>query len=133
MSSGTNEPSLPPSIAIRWLRPTMSTPYLQLLSAPITASNVDTWIALTEEESAQCEEAWDSLSAEQRIAAEADAEGGSRAESQGSKSVVDNSDEEDETVGITIFEDRLFEINVRNMEVSVNIYQSRGSSLISSY
>jgi hypothetical protein len=115
---------MPPPIAIRWLRPTTSTPHLQLPTAPISVSNVDTWIALSAQESARCEEAWQALSEEQRLAAEVSAEGN------GSEPVEDA---DDETVGISISEDRLFEVDVRTMEAGslLEIYVAYAESLYS--
>ena len=101
----------PPSIPIRWFRPTMSTPVLQLPTAPISVTKVDSWVALSVLESAQCEEAWRALSEEQKLAAEASFNIDSRV------GPPEDLAEEDQTVGVTISEDKLFEVDVKNMEV----------------
>ncbi|KIJ54720.1 hypothetical protein M422DRAFT_41955 [Sphaerobolus stellatus SS14] len=136
MELESSNESAPPSIAIRWLRPSTSTPYLQLPTAPVTISIADTWIAFTEEESAQCEEAWNALSEEQRAAAETAGESGTRpGSSQATSETGDNqevpSDTEDteETVGVTIFEDRLFEVDVRTMELKPIYWQANGPTI----
>lgn len=113
MSADENASS-PPLITVRWLRPTMSTPYLQLPTAPITASTVDTWIALTEEESLECEKAWNTLSDEERTVAVL------ASEDRGSKQCHrrGSSEDDEDSVGISIFDDKLFEVDVKSMEAS---------------
>lgn len=103
--------SMPPAITIRWLRPTTSTPHLQLSTAPISVSNADSWISLSAQESTECEDAWQALSEEQRLAATAG----------GNETNLVEADEDDETVGITISEDKLFEVDVRKLEVGSNL------------
>jgi hypothetical protein len=104
--------SLPPSIPVRWFRPTMSTPFLQLPTAPISVTNVDSWIALSVQESSRCEESWQALSEDQKFAAEASPNNDSRA------GPLEDQVEEEQTIGITISEDKLFEVDVKSMEVS---------------
>ncbi|KAF8508209.1 DDHD domain-containing protein [Gautieria morchelliformis] len=100
----------PPSISVRWFRPTMSTPFLQLPTAPISVTNIDSWIALSIQESAQCEEAWHALSDEQRHAAEASCSEDYQ------PGPLEELGEEESTVGVTLSEDRLFEVDVKSME-----------------
>jgi hypothetical protein len=105
----------PPSISVRWFRPTMSTPFLQLPTAPISVTNIDSWIALSIQESVQCEEAWHALSDEQRHAAEASSSEDNQPEP------LEELAEEESTVGVTLSEDRLFEVDVKSMEASYSL------------
>jgi hypothetical protein len=128
--SPCEEKSLPPSIIIRWLRPTTSTPHLQLPTAPVSVSNADTWIALSEEESALCEEAWGALSEEQQAAALAADGCASPIKSQG---VEPDEPEYLDDVGISIHEDRLFEVDVKSMEASAtSVSDSRSMAELAS-
>ena len=106
-----NASSSAPPVPIRWFRPTISTPFLQLPTAPISVTHVDSWIALTVQESAQCEQAWQTLSEEQQLAAEA-----SSSNDRCHPGSLEDLDKE-QTVGIAISEDKLFEVDVRSMEV----------------
>lgn len=110
-----NASSSPPSIPIRWFRPTMSTPFLELPTAPVSVTNVDTWIALSAQESAQCEEAWQALSEEERQAADLSSKPDSSQLGSGS---MEELVEEEHTIGVTISEDKLFEVDVKSMEAS---------------
>lgn len=105
----------PPSIAIRWLRPTTSTALLQLPTTPVTVNSIDSWVALTAEESLECETAWNALSeVEKAIALESSWNNTTDTDK---AAHTEDSDSEDETIGVTIFDDRLFEVDVRTMEV----------------
>lgn len=116
----------PPSINIRWLRPTASTALLQLPTTPVTLISADTYVALSPEESEQCEEAWKSLSEEeQAVALELSWSSANKVQN-----VAEDFENEDETVGVTIFDDRLFEIDVRTMEVSQPLF---ATSHVTSY
>ncbi|KAF8575448.1 hypothetical protein K439DRAFT_1641371 [Ramaria rubella] len=112
MGSNVDTNVLPPPSPVRWFRPTSSTLHLQLPTAPILVANVDTWIALSVQESEKCEEAWKALPKEQQIAAE-EAVDSDRPQPDSEEDQAD----EDETVGVTISEDRLFEVDVRLMEL----------------
>ena len=86
--------------------PRMSTPFPKLPTAPISVTNVDTWIALSAQESAQCEEAWQALSEERRRTAGPSSGGSSQL------GPLEELAEERPTIGATISEDRLFEVDV---------------------
>ena len=73
-------------------------------------ANVDTWIALSAQESAQCEEAWQALSVERRRTAGPSSSGSSQL------GPIEELAEEEPTIGVTISEDRLFEVDVKSME-----------------
>ena len=101
-----------PPLAVRWMRPKSSTAHLELPTAPIalTSQKDVVWIPFTVEESLECEAAWASLSDdEHKRACESN-----RPES----SEISSGEEEDEEfVGVSIAEDKLFEIDVRSMTV----------------
>ncbi|GJJ15605.1 hypothetical protein Clacol_009883 [Clathrus columnatus] len=108
-----------PSIQVRWLRPTTSTALLQLPTTPITVNHINTWVALSAEESLKCEIAWNDLSKdEQAIALESSRDNN---KTTANDAAIEESDSEDETVGVTIFQDRLFEVDVRSMESGLKL------------
>lgn len=72
------------------------------------------WQAFTAEESAECEEAWQSLSEEEKQRAE---QGYWNSES-GRNSPGAGDDDEEDTVGVSIAKDKLFEVDVRRWSVS---------------
>ncbi|KAH8114537.1 DDHD domain-containing protein [Phellopilus nigrolimitatus] len=104
----------PPPLSVRWMRPQASSAFLNLPTAPVTASSQKdlSWQAFTAEESAECEAAWLNLSDEERRLAEED-EGMS---STSGKS-EDPDDEDRDTVGVSIAKDKLFEVDVRSMQL----------------
>ena len=104
----------PPPLNVRWMRPKSSSAFLELPTAPISLTNTKdlSWLAFSEEESKQCEDAWEQLSEEEKKTA---SELGNQ-----EKSNSENGDEEDddeETVGVSIAQDKLFEVDVRRMQV----------------
>ena len=120
----------PPPLIPRWLRPTSSSAILELPTAPITLASSPkgdvTWQAFTAEESAQCEEAWQNLSEEERRQAEDDS-----LDNQSSpNSAEDYDDEEDDTVGVSIAKDKLFEVDVRRWSVSIQNFLTPVSCVI---
>ena len=110
-----------PPLVVRWLRPQTASVYLDLPTAPITLSTQKEipWQAFTAEESAACEAAWQLLSDEDKkrseglTVCEGEECGGSGQKSRSNDEVVD-----DETVGVSIAKDKLFEVDVRRMQVS---------------
>lgn len=115
----------PPAVSYRWLRPKVASAVLDLPIAPVTVNLKDSaWQAFTEEESEACEEAWNGLSDDERALAytynEKLLEGGQKTPEGGQKTPTsDQADEEepDDVVGVSIAEDRLFEVNVRSLQV----------------
>ena len=106
------------------MRPQAATVHLELPTAPIVASTQKevTWQAFTASESAACEETWQAMSEEERRRAES--EGGGEDASKGG---IEDPDEEEDTVGVTIAKDKLFEIDVQTMTVSVRLNLSDSS------
>ncbi|KAL5482713.1 hypothetical protein ACEPAI_9307 [Sanghuangporus weigelae] len=102
----------PPPLDVRWMRPVASSAILELPIAPVVVSAQKDWQAFTAQESDECEHAWRSLSDEERTAAE---------ESNDSDSVERNAedieDEDEDTIGVSIAEDKLFEVDVRSMRL----------------
>lgn len=97
------------------MRPQASSAFLDLPTTPVTASSQKdlSWQAFTAEESAECEAAWLNLSDEERRLAEED-EGMSTTAGKSE----DPDDEDRDTVGVSIAKDKLFEVDVRSMQVS---------------
>ncbi len=108
----------PPPLAVRWMRPQTAAVHLELPVAPIVASTQKevSWQAFTAAESAACEATWQSMSEEEQRQAESE-EGGDQA----AKGGIEDADEEDDKVGVTIAKDKLFEIDVPTMTVSYSI------------
>ncbi|KAL5524599.1 hypothetical protein ACEPAF_9739 [Sanghuangporus sanghuang] len=102
----------PPPLDVRWMRPVASSAILELPIAPVVVSAQKDWQAFTAQESDECEHAWRSLSDEERTAAE---------ESNDSDSVERNAedieDEDEDSIGVSIAEDKLFEVDVRSMRL----------------
>ena len=118
-TSAASLPDKPPPLAVRWLRPQTATAYLDLPTAPITLSvqKEVPWQAFTAEESKACEAAWQSLSEEEKRKSE-EYSMGNGSTSEGKSSNVDAAVEEDEdTVGVSIARDKLFEVDVKRMRV----------------
>lgn len=111
--------SSPPPLIVRWLRPQTATAFLDLPTAPITLSSQKEvpWQAFTAEESEACEAAWRALSDEERRTSEAAAADCESTSEQRTPSADDDLDEDDDTVGVSIAKDKLFEVDVRRMRV----------------
>lgn len=111
-----------PPVLTRWLRPQISSAYLDLPSAPITTANSreTAWQAFTAEESAACEAAWQALTDEERKEAEEEPAPVIDDDVKGKLAAVEN-DEDDDTVGVSIAKDKLFEVNVRTMKVHLTL------------
>lgn len=105
----------PPPLAVRWMRPQAATVYLELPTAPIVASTQKdvTWQAFTAAESAACEATWQTLSEEEQGVAESEG-----VDDEASKGGIEDPDEDEDKVGVTIAKDKLFEIDVQTMTVS---------------
>jgi hypothetical protein len=106
-----------PSLVVRWLRPQTATALLDLPTAPIALSTQKEvpWQAFTAEESEACEAAWQALSDEDKRRSEGYGVGSETA-SEKSPSVEEEVEDED-TVGVSIARDKLFEVDVRRMKV----------------
>ncbi|TDL17868.1 hypothetical protein BD410DRAFT_753898 [Rickenella mellea] len=109
---------------VRWLRPQNSSAYLDLPSAPITANTKGTaWQAFTEEESNACEAAWQALTEDERKKALENSVGSSDKELK-EKPTPEFDEEDEDTVGVSIAKDRLFEVNVRTMKLKPIYWKS---------
>lgn len=123
-----------PPLNVRWMRPKSSSAFLELPTAPIPLTNSKdiSWLAFTEEESKECEDAWNLLSdAEKKAAADAVAQ-----EKTESDTGDDDEEDEEETVGVSIAQDKLFEVDVRRMQVwmvTIGVFQYSRCTLASSY
>ncbi|KZS90434.1 hypothetical protein SISNIDRAFT_475303 [Sistotremastrum niveocremeum HHB9708] len=109
--------SEPPYFKVRWLRPYISTAYLDLPANPIVPSGSTSsgaWQALSERESEECEKIWETLSDEDKIEAEKEEE-----DAANSGETADENTED--KVGVSVGKDRLFEVDVRHMRL-VPIY-----------
>lgn len=109
---------MPPPLDVRWMRPTSSSAILELPTAPVTLSNSPkdiSWLAFTAEESAGCETAWQDMSEEKKKLAEEDED------PDVSKQHEEDEEDDDETVGVSIAEDKLFEVDVRSKHSSAMI------------
>lgn len=106
----------PPPLTVRWMRPQTASAILELPTAPITSiSQKDIgWQAFTAEESELCEAAWQKLSSEDRRRAE---EGEDEDDEQRTSNDIE--DDEEDIVGVSIAKDKLFEVDVRTMRVSL--------------
>ncbi|KZT35133.1 hypothetical protein SISSUDRAFT_1064729 [Sistotremastrum suecicum HHB10207 ss-3] len=107
----------PPHFKVRWLRPYISTAYLDLPANPIVPSGSTSsgaWQALSERESEECEKIWETLSDEDKIEAEKEEE-----DAANSGETADENTED--KVGVSVGKDRLFEVDVRHMRL-VPIY-----------
>lgn len=102
-----------PPLDVRWMRPLGSSAILELPVAPVVVSVQKDWQAFTAQESEECERAWRALSDEERAAAEE-----SNDSEDVEKSAEDIEDEDEETIGVSIAQDKLFEVDVRSMRVS---------------
>lgn len=114
-SAMSEEP--PPHLAVRWMRPLSSSALLELPTAPVVVatSNKDiSWQAFTAGESLECETAWQNLTDEDRKVAE-EGTGAEDAE----RTTEDIDDEDEDTIGVSIAKDKLFEVDVRSMRVSL--------------
>ena len=111
----------PPPLIVRWLRPQTASAYLDLPTAPITLSTQKEipWQAFTAEESAACEAAWQALSNVERKRSEGLDVGGGEEGGEDGQNVRSNDKVVDEdTVGVSIARDKLFEVDVKRMQVS---------------
>lgn len=108
---------LMPSLDVRWLRPQIASAVLELPTAPVATSSQRNlqWLAFTGPESSECEDAWKRLSDEEKHIAEEETTGTP-------KEPVDVDDDEDDIVGVSIAKDKLFEVDVRTMQVCAMIY-----------
>lgn len=98
-----------PTYTVRWLRPHYATMLLDLPTAPV-AQTKDHWHAFTEEESDELESEWWRLPDDERRNC-----GPMNGEEH---RVPDELDEDDEDlVGVAIYKDKLFEVDVSTMEV----------------
>ena len=114
LSTTMSEEDTPPVLAVRWMRPLSSSALLELPTAPVTLSTATKdWQAFTAEESAACEDAWQKMSDEEKSAAEWEDHA---EDSRRSSDDIDNEDED--TVGVSIAKDKLFEVDVKSMRVS---------------
>ncbi|KAI5122806.1 hypothetical protein M0805_000148 [Coniferiporia weirii] len=114
-----------PKLAVRWMRPQASSALLELPTVPIVQSShkdVTTWQAFTAEESSKCELAWQALSDEERKLAEEE-----RAVEELDSDDVDDDDDDEQTVGVSIAKDRLFEVDVRSMQLRPIYWKLTGS------
>ncbi|KAL5520107.1 hypothetical protein ACEPAG_1767 [Sanghuangporus baumii] len=102
----------PPPLDVRWMRPVASSAILELPVAPVVVSAQKDWQAFTTQESDECERAWRSLSDEERTAAEEINESDSV-----ERNAEDIEDEDEDTIGVSIAEDKLFEVDVRSMRL----------------
>lgn len=100
----TDEPA--PIHHVRWFH---GGPPALLSAAPIVTSSIPTWQPLTREESDACEASWQELNPEARLNVYSPRDG----------SAGGDDDDTDETlkVGIPVSSDRLFEVDVRSMQV----------------
>lgn len=104
-----------PHYAIRWLRPAYSTALLDLPTAPVTQGGTDAWRAFSPEESAACEEAWQRLPKDER-----------HNTGEGLSAIVpDNGLDPADVVGVQIYNDKLYEVDVRVMQVRRGTLQAR--------
>ena len=109
----------PPPLISRWLRPTSASAILELPTAPVAPSTNPkddvTWQAFTADESTECEGAWQNLSEEERQRIE---DGFIHDDSRRTSADLDDDDDED-TVGVSIAKDKLFEVDVKRWSVSI--------------
>lgn len=103
-----------PHYDIRWLRPAYSTALLDLPTAPVSQGATDAWRAFSEEESAACEEAWQRLPKDEQ-------------HNTGEGLVIgpDDLGEQADMVGVQIYKDKLYEVDVRVMQVRRPISRAR--------
>ena len=99
----------PPTYTVRWLRPHYATVLLDLPTAPVAKGSGNHWHSFTEEESAACEAAWLELPEECRL------DSGETEENNVATDPME--EEEDDVVGVAIYKDRLYEVDVRVMHV----------------
>ncbi|THH10470.1 hypothetical protein EW145_g1291 [Phellinidium pouzarii] len=104
----------PPRLAVRWMRPQMSSALLELPTVPIVLSSQKdvTWQAFTAEESSECEEAWQALSDQERRMAEEE-----KNSTEDPTCSEDIDDDDEEIIGVSIAKDKLFEVDVRSMRL----------------
>jgi hypothetical protein len=99
---------------VRWWHSSHGTAHLELLATPSAKISSLSWTKLTRDESDRCEDAWQALTEEEK------------AESQRSSSdrpvaaPVIEEGEEELLLGVPIGKERLFEVDVRTMTVSVS-------------
>ncbi|EJD50770.1 hypothetical protein AURDEDRAFT_182151 [Auricularia subglabra TFB-10046 SS5] len=107
-----------PRYSIRWLRPAYSTALLDLPTAPVTQTSSDAWRAFSEDESAACEAAW------QRLPKDLQHNSGE------DLAAIETDDSlEDDTVGVAIMRDRLFEVDVRTMQLKPVYWKLTGNPI----
>lgn len=104
------------------MRPQYSSAYLDLPSAPITTrSQESSWQAFTDEESKACEAAWQALSDDEKVIEEDIITPLPSSKEKEKEGDLEDGQEEEDTVGVSIAMDKLFEVNVRKMRVLIII------------
>lgn len=101
----------PPNIHVRWWYASHGTTQLELPATPSAKVSPQPWTKLTREESDRCEQAWQALSDEEKLASL------HNIADQPVTPAVAGDEEEDLMLGVPIGKERLFEVNVKTMTV----------------
>ncbi|KZW00438.1 hypothetical protein EXIGLDRAFT_667492 [Exidia glandulosa HHB12029] len=115
-----DDDELTPDYVVRWLRPHYATALLDLPSAPVALSSADHWHAFSEEESAACEEAWMKLPDGLRL---------DSGDANDSPTSEDFAEQEDDVVGVAIYKDMLYEVDVRFMQLKPVYWRRSGKPI----
>lgn len=103
----------PPRIHVRWFHSAHGVPHLDLLAMPSVKAPSNNWVQFTRDESDRCEEAWEAFNHD--LVHEEDQIPNEQVPV---KAVIDT-DDENLTLGVPIGKERLFEVDVRAMKVSI--------------
>lgn len=111
----------PPYYAVRWLRPHYATALLELPTAPVARSAGHHWHAFSEAESEECEDAWLQLPEECRLNSGEAYDGPAAAE--------ETEEDEEDVVGVAIYKDKLYEVDVRRMQLKPVYWRRTGKPI----
>ncbi|EJD52265.1 hypothetical protein AURDEDRAFT_181761 [Auricularia subglabra TFB-10046 SS5] len=110
----------PPYYAVRWLRPHYATALLNLPTAPVAQGSGHHWHAFTEAESEECEDAWLSLPEEARL---------NSGETYDGPAADEMEEDEEDVVGVAIYKDKLYEVDVRRMQLKPVYWRRTGKPI----
>jgi hypothetical protein len=109
-----------PEIHVRWWHSSHGTAHLELLATPSAKISSLSWTKLTRDESSRCEEAWQTLTDEEK----ANSQRTSPDRPIAATTTVEEGEDE-LLLGVPIGKERLFEVDVRTMTVCIYSYKKR--------
>lgn len=100
---------------VRWWHSSHGTAHLELLATPSAKISSLSWTKLTRDESDRCEEVWQALTDEEKKLSQEP-----KSDQPVAAPVIEDG-EEDLLLGVPIGKERLFEVDVKTMTVSLSI------------